>query len=430
MTRTVLLELERVYNHLHDISAICAGVGFAAGVDGVRGVQGPRPAIDRGRVRPPFPVRHDRGRRGRGRARPSGDADAPRAAARAARGRCGGAGASSSSPARCTHAWAASACSTREDALRLGAVGPAARAAGVARGRRAARARGWRTTAFAPAAPDRPAATSRPASGCARSNSRLAASCSMRCSRTRSRAEGCSAGTHRGRRRAGVGASAWDGSRARVARPSARSNSTADRVARVHLRTASYANWPALAHATAGNLHSRFPPDQQELRALLRLRGPLMFVLLRTLATMRRRGTTCRPGTTLARRFATSTPARATAASTSSAPSSNPLHDLQRHGLDIVASPRHADILLVTGPITTRMACPLQSAYDAMPEPRLVAALGDCALGINVLGDDAELAGAARAAAPGRHPHPRLPTRTRRDRRAPPGCARTLACSS
>jgi Ni,Fe-hydrogenase III small subunit len=71
----------------------------------------------------------------------------------------------------------------------------------------------------------------------------------------------------------------------------------------------------------------------------------------------------------------------------------NPLHDLQRHGLDIVASPRHADILLVTGPVTTRMAGPLRAAYDAMPEPRLVAALGDCALGCNLLADPTELAG-------------------------------------
>jgi len=72
----------------------------------------------------------------------------------------------------------------------------------------------------------------------------------------------------------------------------------------------------------------------------------------------------------------------------------NPFHDLQRHGLDIVASPRHADILLVTGPVTTRMLGPLQTAHHAMPEPRLVAALGDCALGRNVLGDPTELAGA------------------------------------
>ncbi len=70
----------------------------------------------------------------------------------------------------------------------------------------------------------------------------------------------------------------------------------------------------------------------------------------------------------------------------------NPLHDLERHGLDIVASPRHADILLITGPVTTRMVGPLQTAYRAMPEPRLVAALGDCALGCNILGDRAQLA--------------------------------------
>jgi Ni,Fe-hydrogenase III small subunit len=72
----------------------------------------------------------------------------------------------------------------------------------------------------------------------------------------------------------------------------------------------------------------------------------------------------------------------------------NPLYDLQQYGLNIVASPRHADVLLVTGAITTRMAPALRVAYDAMPEPRLVAALGDCALGCNLLGQRSELAGA------------------------------------
>ncbi len=70
-----------------------------------------------------------------------------------------------------------------------------------------------------------------------------------------------------------------------------------------------------------------------------------------------------------------------------------PQYDLQRFGLDIVASPRHADVLLVTGPVTTRMAGPLRAAYDAMPEPRLVAALGDCALGCGVLASVSEIAG-------------------------------------
>jgi len=69
-----------------------------------------------------------------------------------------------------------------------------------------------------------------------------------------------------------------------------------------------------------------------------------------------------------------------------------PHYDLQRFGLDVVASPRHADVLLVTGPVTTRMAAALLAAYEAMPEPRLVAALGDCALGCGVLAGPGELA--------------------------------------
>lgn len=69
-----------------------------------------------------------------------------------------------------------------------------------------------------------------------------------------------------------------------------------------------------------------------------------------------------------------------------------PQYDLQRFGLDFVASPRHADVLLVTGPVTSRMQAPLLAAYEAMPEPRRVAALGDCALGCGVLADAAELA--------------------------------------
>ena len=79
---------------------------------------------------------------------------------------------------------------------------------------------------------------------------------------------------------------------------------------------------------------------------------------------------------------------------------SNPFYDLPRFGLDIVASPRHADVLLVTGPVTTRMATALRTAYDAMPEPRLVAALGDCALGCGVLGGPAELIGSLDAVLP------------------------------
>jgi len=72
---------------------------------------------------------------------------------------------------------------------------------------------------------------------------------------------------------------------------------------------------------------------------------------------------------------------------------SSPYYDLGRFGLGIVASPRHADVLLVTGPVTSRMREPLLVAYNAMPEPRRVAALGDCALGCGLLGTDENLVG-------------------------------------
>lgn len=71
----------------------------------------------------------------------------------------------------------------------------------------------------------------------------------------------------------------------------------------------------------------------------------------------------------------------------------NPIHDMQRFGLEIAASPRHADLLVVTGPITTRMVEPLRTAYEAMPQPRLVAALGDCPLGCSIFAGTPETAG-------------------------------------
>jgi len=79
---------------------------------------------------------------------------------------------------------------------------------------------------------------------------------------------------------------------------------------------------------------------------------------------------------------------------------SSPYADLQRFGLGMVASPRHADVLLVTGPVTTRMREPLLTAWAAMPEPRRVAALGDCALGIDVLGAPDEIVGPVEAVLP------------------------------
>jgi Ni,Fe-hydrogenase III small subunit len=58
----------------------------------------------------------------------------------------------------------------------------------------------------------------------------------------------------------------------------------------------------------------------------------------------------------------------------------NPIYDIQRFGIDFVASPRHADVLLVTGPVSRQMELALKRTYIATPEPKLVIACGDCAL--------------------------------------------------
>lgn len=58
---------------------------------------------------------------------------------------------------------------------------------------------------------------------------------------------------------------------------------------------------------------------------------------------------------------------------------SNVLYDLARFGLRFVASPRHADVLLVTGPVTQNMREALERTYQATPDPKWVVAVGDCA---------------------------------------------------
>src|SRR3984957_8253991 len=59
---------------------------------------------------------------------------------------------------------------------------------------------------------------------------------------------------------------------------------------------------------------------------------------------------------------------------------SNAFYDIERFGFKFVASPRHADVLLVTGPVTRNMREALQSTYDAMPAPKWVGAASGCAL--------------------------------------------------
>jgi len=57
----------------------------------------------------------------------------------------------------------------------------------------------------------------------------------------------------------------------------------------------------------------------------------------------------------------------------------NAFYDLERFGLRFVASPRHADVLMVTGPVTKNMRDALERTYDATPNPKWVVAIGDCA---------------------------------------------------
>jgi Ni,Fe-hydrogenase III small subunit len=59
---------------------------------------------------------------------------------------------------------------------------------------------------------------------------------------------------------------------------------------------------------------------------------------------------------------------------------SNAFYDLERFGLRFVASPRHADVLMVTGPVTKNMREALERTYNATPNPKWVVAIGDCAL--------------------------------------------------
>jgi Ni,Fe-hydrogenase III small subunit/formate hydrogenlyase subunit 6/NADH:ubiquinone oxidoreductase subunit I len=69
------------------------------------------------------------------------------------------------------------------------------------------------------------------------------------------------------------------------------------------------------------------------------------------------------------------------------AATTNPLYDLERFGIHLVASPRHADVLLVTGPVTRNMEIALRRTYDAAPEPRVVVAVGACGCSGGIFGE-------------------------------------------
>ena len=77
-----------------------------------------------------------------------------------------------------------------------------------------------------------------------------------------------------------------------------------------------------------------------------------------------------------------------------------PVYDAERYGARLVASPRHADALLVTGPVTRNMEVALRRTYEAVPDLRLVVALGDCAHNCGVFAGGYGVVGAVRDVVP------------------------------
>jgi Ni,Fe-hydrogenase III small subunit/ferredoxin len=78
----------------------------------------------------------------------------------------------------------------------------------------------------------------------------------------------------------------------------------------------------------------------------------------------------------------------------------NPYYDLERFGIHFVASPKHADMLLVTGPVTRNMAAALKNAYDAVPSPKLVVAVGACGCSGGIFGGSHAVVGPVDAVIP------------------------------
>lgn len=79
---------------------------------------------------------------------------------------------------------------------------------------------------------------------------------------------------------------------------------------------------------------------------------------------------------------------------------STPVYDAECFGVHFVASPRHADMLLVTGPVTLNMKIPLLKTYEATPNPKLVIAVGDCAQTCGVFKGSYAVAGSVAEVVP------------------------------
>jgi Ni,Fe-hydrogenase III small subunit len=90
----------------------------------------------------------------------------------------------------------------------------------------------------------------------------------------------------------------------------------------------------------------------------------------------------------------------------------SPVYNIEGLGIKFVASPRHADLLLVTGPVSRNMELALKRTYDATPDPKLVVAIGDCGCTGGIFGESYASAGRVAnvipvdVAVPGCPPHP------------------------
>src|SRR5437016_6367494 len=78
----------------------------------------------------------------------------------------------------------------------------------------------------------------------------------------------------------------------------------------------------------------------------------------------------------------------------------NAIYDVERFGMKFVASPRHADVLLVTGPVSHNMKVALERTYAATPDPKWVVAVGDCAAGCGVFEGSYAVVGAVDKVVP------------------------------
>ena len=86
----------------------------------------------------------------------------------------------------------------------------------------------------------------------------------------------------------------------------------------------------------------------------------------------------------------------------------NAFYDLERFGLHFVASPRHADVLMVTGPVSKSMREALMRTYNATPDPKWVVAVGDCAVDGGIFAGSYAVAGGVQERRAGRSAHSRL----------------------